>query len=216
MSGAPATREVAILLFDGVTPLDAVGPFEVLGRVPGCQIKCVGKQRGLVRTKGGSMALHVDHTLAEVPAPDILVVPGGQGADPAAEDPVTVDWVRQAHATSTWTTSVCTGALILAAADVLRGLEATTHWRALETLKDFGAMPVRRRMVKAGKVVTAAGVAAGIDMALAFAADLAGAEIARAIQLGIEYDPDPPFDAGDYDRAPAGRIAMVRETLARP
>ncbi|MEK9671627.1 MAG: DJ-1/PfpI family protein [Rhodospirillaceae bacterium] len=207
---------VAILLFDGITPLDAIGPFEVLGRVPGCRIKCVGKKKGLVRTKGGTMAMNVDYTLDEVPQPEIILVPGGQGADSAAKDPKIVGWVKRAHETSKWTTSVCTGALILAAAGVLDGIEATTHWRALDMLRKFGATPVRKRMVKQGKVVTAAGVSAGIDMAFDFAADLAGEEIAKAIQLGIEYDPEPPFDGGDFDTAPPERIDMVRTALPRP
>lgn len=212
----PIKREVALLLFDGITPLDAIGPFEVLGRVPGCHIKCVGKKTGLVRTKGQSLALNVDFTLAEVPEPDIIVIPGGQGADPAAQDEEILAWVRHAHETSTWTTSVCTGALILAAAGVLNGRKATTHWRAMETLRSFGATPTRQRMVKDGKVVTAAGVSAGIDMALSFAADLAGDEVAKAIQLGIEYDPDPPFDAGNFATAPEARVDMVRHGLSRP
>lgn len=208
--------DIAILLFDGITPLDAIGPFDVLGKVPGAHVKCVGKKTGLVRTKGLSLGLNVDYTLAEVNAPDILLVPGGPGADPSAEDPEIVDWVKSVHQTTTWTTSVCTGALVLAAAGVLNGLQATTHWRAMETLKDFGATPVRKRVVKQGKVVTAAGVSSGIDMALSLAADIAGEEIAKAIQLGIEYDPEPPFDAGDFETAPPERVELVRSTLARP
>lgn len=208
--------DIVFLIFDGITPLDAIGPFDVLGKVPGATVKFAAKKPGLVRTKGGSLGLNADFALDDVARADVLVVPGGPGADPSAEDAAVTGWVRRLHETTTWTTSVCTGALILGAAGVLDGLEATTHWRALETLRDYGATPVHRRVVRQGKVVTAAGVSSGIDMALSLAAELAGEEVAKAIQLGIEYDPQPPFDAGDFTKAPAERFDMVRNVLARP
>ncbi len=208
--------EIAFLLFDGITPLDAVGPFEVLGKLPGAEIRMVGKQKGEVRTKGQSLAMIADYALGDVTTPDIVVVPGGPGADPMAEDAEVTDWVGRVHETSTWTTSVCTGALILGGAGVLKGLKATTHWRAMEDLKAFGAEPVDQRVVREGKVVTAAGVSSGIDMALGLAAEIAGDEVAKAIQLAIEYAPEPPFDAGRFRDAPDERVEMVRSGLNRP
>jgi len=208
--------EIAFLLFDGITPLDAIGPFEVLGRIPGAKVKMVGKRKGHVRTRGGSLAMNADYALDEVTRPDVLLVPGGAGADATAEDKEVTDWVAKAHETTTWTTSVCTGALILGGAGVLKGLKATTHWRAMEDLKKFGATPIRDRVVRQGKVVTAAGVSSGLDMALTLAAEIAGDEVAKAIQLGIEYAPEPPFDAGRFEGAPAERISMVRTVLSRP
>ncbi len=208
--------QIAFLLFDGITPLDAIGPFEVLGRLPGADIRMVAKQKGEVRTKGQSLAMIADYALAEVSAPDILVVPGGAGADPTAEDKEVTDWVYSVHQTTTWTTSVCTGALILGGAGVLKGLKATTHWRAMEDLKAYGAEPTDQRVVRQGKVITAAGVSSGIDMALTLAAEIAGEDIAKAIQLGIEYAPEPPFDAGHYRDAREDRIEMARTKLNRP
>ncbi len=208
--------EIAILLFDGITPLDAVGPFEVLGRLPGAEVKFVAKIRGEHRTKGGRLGIMADYALDQVPAPDILLVPGGPGAATAAADTKITGWVAAAHENSRWTTSVCTGALVLGGAGVLKGLEATTHWRAMEDLASFGAIPVRQRVVKRGKVITAAGVSSGIDMALGLAADVAGEEVAKAIQLVLEYAPEPPFDAGRLVDAPAARVEMARSGLSRP
>jgi len=208
--------EIAILLFDGITPLDAVGPFEVLGKLPGAEVKMVAKTPGTVRTKGGSLGIVADFVLDDVRKPDILVVPGGPGADATAEDPAVTEWVADIHDRTLWTTSVCTGALILGAAGVLRGLRATTHWRAMEDLRGYGAEPVTERVVRVGKVVTAAGVSSGIDMALMLAAEIAGEDVAKAIQLGIEYAPEPPFDAGRFADATPERIEMVRTGLNRP
>lgn len=212
--GAPL--EIVFLLFDGITPLDAVGPFEVLGRLPGASVKFAAKKPGLVRTKGGAFALQADYALSGIEAADVLVLPGGPGSDALAEDAEVTDWVRRISETATWTTSVCTGALILAGAGVLNGKEATTHWRAFEKLSALGATPVHRRMVREGNVVTAAGVSAGIDMALWLAAEIAGKDIAEAIQLGLEYAPEPPFDAGDFPSAPESRVTLARTGLNRP
>jgi len=205
--------EIAFLLFDGTTHLDSVGPYEVLHNLPDADVKFVAKAKGTYRDKCGMLGLSADFTLAEVSAPDILVVPGGGGADAAAEDPEITEWVKAVHETTTWTTSVCTGALILGGAGVLKGLVATTHWRAMETLESYGAEPVRERVVRQGKVITAAGVSSGIDMALTLAAEIAGAQVAKAIQLGIEYDPEPPFQAGDFTEAPAERIELWRSGI---
>ncbi len=191
--------EIAFLLFDGITPLDAIGPFEVLGKLPGAEIRMVAKEKGEVRTKGQSLAMIADYALADVAKPEILVVPGGPGADAMAGDGAVTDWLSRAHETTTWTTSVCTGALILGGAGVLKGLKATTHWRAMDDLAAFGAQATDQRVVRDGKVITAA-----------------GEDIAKAIQLAIEYAPEPPFDAGRYRDAPPDRVERVRSTLNRP
>lgn len=207
---------LAFLLFDQITPLDAIGPLEVFGRLPGAECLMVGKQVGPVRTKGGSLGLLVDHALSDVPEADILLVPGGAGADISAEDNEITDWVARVHQTTTWTMSVFTGALVLGAAGILRGKQAVTHWRALDLLPSYGARPVNKRFIREGKVVTTQGVSAGIDMALALAAEIASREVAEAIQLGLEYRPEPPFDAGRIEQAPEERIEMVRTGLSRP
>lgn len=191
--------EIAFLLFDGITPLDAIGPFEVLGKLPGAKIRMVAKEKGEVRTKGQSLAMIADYALADVAKPEILVVPGGPGADAMAGDGAVTDWLSRAHETTTWTTSVCTGVLILGGAGVLKGLKATTHWRAMDDLAAFGAQATDQRVVRDGKVITAA-----------------GEDIAKAIQLAIEYAPEPPFDAGRYRDAPPDRVERVRSTLNRP
>jgi transcriptional regulator GlxA family with amidase domain len=161
------------------------------------------------------LSLMAEASLEEVASCDVLVVPGGLAADEPARDPVWLDWVRQVHATTVWTTSVCSGALVLGAAGLLKGLPATTHWSELEKLSAYGAGPVGGRVVFAGdKIVTAAGVSAGIDMALALAARIAGEETARAIQLGIEYDPQPPFDAGSVEKAGPELVAALRAAIA--
>jgi transcriptional regulator GlxA family with amidase domain len=189
--------QVAILLFDRFTALDAVGPYEVLSRLPGTSAVFVGEKPGEVRTDVGTLGLHVDATLAEVSHPDIVLVPGGIGQQQYMLDGPVHEWLRAVDATSTWTTAVCTGSLILAAAGLLRGRRATSHWVRRPELADHGATPVSDRVVFDGKYVTGAGVSAGIDMALTLVDRTAGERTARAIQCGIEYDPHPPHDAGD-------------------
>ncbi len=208
--------KIAFLLFEGITPLDLVGPFEVLGRLPGAEVKLVAKERGQKRTIGASLALVADYAFDEVTAPDILVVPGGHGAGDAARDERITDWVRAAHEKTQWTTSVCTGSLILGGAGLLQGLRATTHWRSMEKLTAYGATPVRERIVEEGKIITAAGVSSGIDMALTLAARVAGDEIAKAIQLAIEYAPEPPFAGGDFGTAPEARRRLAGTGLNIP
>jgi transcriptional regulator GlxA family with amidase domain len=192
--------EIAFLLYPDMTALDAVGPYEVLARLPGAEVKFVASAPGPVTTDVG-MVLTAGSSLDDVPSPDIVVVPGGPGTLPALDDTAAVDWLRQAHETSTWTTSVCTGSLLLGAAGVLSGKRATTHWILRDMLPQFGAQPVAERVVVDGRVITAAGVSAGIDMALRLAAIEAGEDEARALQLVIEYDPDPPFDSGSLEKA---------------
>jgi transcriptional regulator GlxA family with amidase domain len=202
--------QIAILIFDGLTALDAIGPYEVLSRLPGAELRIVAKEAGLKRTDTGALGVEADLALEDLEAPEVVLVPGGKGSRPLMRDPEVLAWLRSAHESSTWTTSVCTGALVLGAAGILDGKRATTHWAFLDHLSEFGAEPVAERVVEDGKVITAAGVSAGIDMALTLAARIAGDEVAQAIQLGIEYDPDPPFDAGSPSKASSEVIGMVR------
>ncbi|MCL7425953.1 DJ-1/PfpI family protein [Streptomyces sp. YS415] len=204
--------QIAIVLFDRFTALDAVGPYETLGRLPDAETVFVAERTGPVRSDTGKLALTADRTLAEVPGPDIVIVPGGPGQTPQMENTALLDWLRAADATSTWTTSVCTGSLLLAAAGLLRGRRATSHWLALDHLKRFGAEPTGERVVFDGKYVTAAGVSSGIDMGLTLLGRIAGDEHAQAVQLLTEYDPQPPYDAGSPEKAPAHLVAEFRAT----
>jgi transcriptional regulator GlxA family with amidase domain len=201
---------IAILIFDGLTALDAVGPYEVLSRLPGSELSFVAKEPGVKRTDTGGLGVNADLAIADVPDPDIVLVPGGEGNRPLMDDAEILDWLRGAHGATTWTTSVCTGALVLGAAGILDGKRATTHWAYLDRLRDLGAEPVAERVVEDGKILTGAGVSAGIDMALTLASRVAGEKVAQAIQLGIEYDPDPPFDTGTPDKAPAELVDLIR------
>jgi putative intracellular protease/amidase len=203
--------KIAIPIFDQVTALDAIGPYEVLSRLPGADVKFVSSEPGAVRTDNRMLALHADGVLEDVPDPDVFVVPGGFGTRRLMKDERMLEWVRGAHETSQWTTSVCTGSLVLGAAGLLDGLEATTHWAAMDTLARTGAKPTAERVVEQGKIVTAAGVSSGIDMALLLAGRIAGDKVAQAIQLGIEYDPQPPYDAGSPAKAPAEIVNLVRK-----
>ena len=206
--------KVAIPLYDEFTALDAVGPFEVLARIPGAEVTWLGPEAGPVSTDNG-LTIVAGAAYEEVPDPDVVLVPGGIGTDTGAlEDERLVGWIRGAHQTSEWTTSVCTGSLLLAAAGVLDGLQATTHWLDVETLERLGARPTSSRVVEQGKVITAAGVSSGIDMGLVLAARIAGPEVAQAIQLAIEYDPQPPFDAGSTEKAPPEIVELVRNVAA--
>ncbi|CAL9319484.1 DJ-1/PfpI family protein [Streptomyces rochei] len=202
--------QIAIVLFDSFTALDAVGPYETLGRLPDAETVFVAEQAGPVRTDTGNLALTADRALADVPAPDIVVVPGGPGQTPQMENAALLDWLRAADATSTWTTSVCTGSLLLAAAGLLKGRRATSHWLALDVLGRFGAEPTGERVVTDGKYVTAAGVSSGIDMGLTLLGRIAGDDHARAVQLLTEYDPQPPYDAGSPEKAPAHLVEEFR------
>ena len=207
---------IAIPIFDRLTALDAVGPYEVLSRLPGATVQFIASSPGPKRTETKMLALVADRALDELPDPEVIVVPGGFGTRALMHDEAMLGWLRQAHRSSEWTTSVCTGSLVLAAAGILDGLEATTHWLALDMLSEYGARPIAdRRVVQQGKVITAAGVSAGIDMALMLAARIAGDELAQAIQLGIEYDPQPPFEGGSTLKAPAQIVELVRGRAAQ-
>jgi transcriptional regulator GlxA family with amidase domain len=199
----------AILLYDRLTALDAIGPYEVLSRIPDSTLQFVAAEPGPVTTDNGMLTLVAEHAISDVTDPDIVLVPGGPGEVAARAGEEVLEWLRAVHETSTWTTSVCTGSLILASAGLLEGKRATSHWLALDELGRLGAQPVRERFVFDGKIATAAGVSAGIDMALALVAKVAGEQVAQAIQLGIEYDPQPPFDAGSPAKAPAEIVELL-------
>jgi putative intracellular protease/amidase len=204
---------IVIPLFDGFTALDAVGPYEVLSRLPGAEIVWTALEAGPITSEPGTLKLVADVATSEIGACDVLVVPGGPRSRVAAKDGL-ADWVRVIHPTTQWTTSVCTGADILGMAGVLEGLQATTHWAASERLVEYGATYVEERVVVQGKVVTAAGVSAGIDMGLHLASLIAGDEVAKAIQLGIEYDPQPSFDSGSVAKADPATVDRLRALIA--
>ncbi|PJE99444.1 glutamine amidotransferase [Streptomyces carminius] len=202
--------QIAIVLFDRFTALDAVGPYEMLCRLPGAETVFVAQRPGPVRGDRGSLTLVADKGFDEVPAPDIVVVPGGPGQSAQMENETLLGWLRTASATSTWTTSVCTGSLLLAAAGLLEGRRATSHWLTLDGLAAFGAEPTGERVVVDGRFITAAGVSSGIDMGLTLVGRIAGDEHAQAVQLMTEYDPRPPYDAGSPEKAPAALVDRLR------
>jgi putative intracellular protease/amidase len=204
--------QIAIVLYDRFTALDAVGPYQVLSKLPGAEVVFAAEQPGRVRDDQQSLHLSAEAALADVPHPDLVVVPGGPGQSDQMDDGPLHHWLRAADQGTAWTTSVCTGSLVLAAAGLLTGRRATSHWLALGELGQLGAVPVSERVVFDGKYVTAAGVSAGIDMALTLAGRIAGDETAQAIQLGIEYDPQPPYSAGSPRQAPP---AIVRRLESR-
>jgi putative intracellular protease/amidase len=207
---------ITIPLYDRFTALDAVGPYEVLSRLPDAEVVFVAEEAGPVRTDTRALTMVAERAIADVDACDVVVVPGGPGTREMLEPQPLHDWLRAVDATTEWTTSVCTGALLLGAAGLLDGLEATTHWSALDILATLGARPTERRVIQQGKIVTAAGVSAGIDMALWLAAQIAGDEVAKAIQLGIEYDPQPPFDSGSAAKASPETMELVRLATSSP
>lgn len=192
--------QIALFIFDRMTALDAVGPLEIIGRVPDADVKIVGKRKGLVRAS--HLGLSVDYAMEDVTTADILLVPGAADMSDVISDDEVLDWVRTVDANTTWTTSVCTGALVLGAAGLLKGKRATTHWKSLKQLAGYGAIPVEERVVTDGKIMTGAGVSAGIDMALTLLAEVSGEEHAQFVQLMTEYDPRPPFTSGSLKTAP--------------
>jgi transcriptional regulator GlxA family with amidase domain len=207
--------QIAIGLYPGFTALDAIGPYAVFTNVPGVDVVVCADRKGPLADESDLLHFDLAHTFDEVPEPDILLVPGGLITRRiAAEGGPIVDWIRAAHETTTYTTSVCTGALLLGAAGVLDGLPATTHWVAYDHLRSYGAEPTEQRVVIEGKVATAAGVSAGIDLALTLVDRLHGAEVAQAVQLGIEYDPQPPHDTGAPSKAPAEIRDLVSSVIA--
>jgi putative intracellular protease/amidase len=205
--------QVAIGLYPGFTALDAIGPYQVLSQIPGAQVVFTAAAAGHLRDDT-MLTVQIDTPISEVPSPDVIVIPGGMATRKLLGGDPLIDWIRDVHTTTTWTTSVCTGSLLLGAAGLLQGKTATTHWAATQWLEDLGAIYSPERVVRQGKIFTAAGVSAGIDMALTLTAEIAGPVVAQAIQLGIEYDPQPPFDAGSPDKADPAVRELIRDMLA--
>lgn len=195
--------QAVIPLFPKFTALDGIGPYEVMQRIPDIDITFIGHERGIIRSENGMLGIEADGTFEDFPNPDIVVFPGGQGTRPLMTDERVLDWVRSVHPTTKFTTSVCTGSLVLAAAGLLEGLTATTHWGARSTLTEYGSTPVPDRVVEHldDRVITAAGVSSGIDMALRLVELLFDTTAAQAAQLMIEYDPQPPFDTGALEKS---------------
>jgi transcriptional regulator GlxA family with amidase domain len=202
--------QLAFVIYPGFTVLDVIGPFQALGDVPGHEAVFVAAEAGPVWDHSGQVQLVASKSLDDVPSPDIVVVSGGDANTP---DTHVVDWLRQVHPTTTWTTSVCTGSIYLATAGLLDGLDATTHWAWADRLEELGAHYTHRRVVEQGKIITAAGVSSGIDMGLTLLDRMYGPVVAQASQLGIEYDPQPPFDAGSPQKAPAEVVDLVRSMV---
>ena len=209
--------QVAIALFPRNTALDSIGPYEVLQRVPSIDVVFVGHTRGEVRTDNGMLGLTVDAAFDEVTEPDVLLVPGGVGTRDLVDDEAMLDWVRGVHRRTLFTTSVCTGSLVLAAAGLLDGLTATTHWAAQDLLGSLGAVYTPQRVVEhlPQRIITAAGVSSGIDMALRLVELLIDRQAAEACQLMIEYDPRPPFDSGDLAKASEATRLLALEYFSR-
>lgn len=205
--------QIAIPIFDRFTALDAVGPYQVLSSIPGAEVRFLGPEAGPVSTDNRMLTVLADGRWEDAARPDVVVVPGGIGTRALLADERLLDWLRAAHEHTAYTTSVCTGALLLAAAGLLDGTDATTHWMERERLGELGACPVPDRVVERGKLLTAAGVSAGIDMALRLTELLTNADVAQAVQLGIEYDPQPPFDAGSPDKARPDTVELVRAVV---
>ena len=199
---------IGLLLFPAITQLDMTGPYEVFSKFPEAKVYLVWKEREPVTADGGMQILPTT-TLADCPALDLICVPGGPGINALLNDENVLDFIRRQAKCARYVTSVCTGALVLGAAGLLTGRRATTHWMSLDMLAAFGATPVVERTVLDGNVITGGGVTAGIDFALAVAAEAFSPDLARLIQLGIEYDPKPPFDAGSPDRAGAALVAKA-------
>jgi putative intracellular protease/amidase len=206
---------IAILLYPGLTALDAIGPYEVLNSAAGFDIRFVWKRAGPVVTDHGSFTLGATHSFESVGRPDVLIVPGSSAnTGHAMKDPAVLAFVKQVHEYTRLTASVCSGALVLAAAGILKGHPATTHWAVMQSLAKYGAEArPNERVVRSGKIITAAGVSAGIDMGLTLLAELKGEQVAKAVQLAIEYDPRPPFDAGHMNKADAATQEMARRAL---
>jgi putative intracellular protease/amidase len=202
--------KIAILLYPGFTALDAIGPYHALAGTPGYEFTFVAEHAGPVGN-GGSFTMEAPTSIDELDTVDVLVVPGGIAAiQIAKEGGPLIDWIRHVHPNTKWTTSVCTGALMLGAAGCLQGAPATTHWYCMDDLIAYGATPVEERVVEYGKIITSAGVSAGIDMGLTLAERLVSTEYAQAVQLDMEYDPAPPFDSGHPRSAPPEVYAFVK------
>jgi transcriptional regulator GlxA family with amidase domain len=202
---------IAILIFDNFTALDVIGPYEVLSRVPNSEIYFVALEPGLY-SDGKTLKIEAKYSLNEILNPDIIVIPGGFGIDALLKKQEIIQWLQNVHKTSLWTTSVCSGALLLAAAGLLMNCKATTHWNRKEQLSEYGVSVVNERYVKDGKIITSAGVSAGIDMALYLVSQLVNEKLAQAIQLSMEYDPKPPFDSGSPDKASKEIVELIKKS----
>jgi putative intracellular protease/amidase len=207
--------KIGLVLYPQFTALDIVGPFQTLVDVPGLDVFFVAETVGPVTDHTGRLVLHATHAFSEIDALDIVVVPGGFADRVLDEDNAVVQFIKRIHPTTQWTTSVCTGSIFLAHAGVLNGLVATTHWGSYDRLTALGAITTDQRVVHTGKIITAAGVSSGIDMGLVLVAQLAGEETAKAIQLAIEYDPQPPFDSGSPAKATPELVALVSEIFSQ-
>lgn len=208
--------QIAFVAYPGFTALDMIGPYEVLRQLPDADVRFVWHEVGPVTADSGVLVLGATHSFAETPSPDVILVPGGPGTPVHARDEILLEWLRQAHQRAQWTASVCSGSVILAAAGLLRDKRATSHWIALPALKAFGVTPVSdQRIVHEGDIITSAGVSAGLDLALWLAAQLGGEGRAKAIQLAIEYDPQPPFDSGHMSKASATTKAAATALLSK-
>ncbi len=205
---------IGLLLFPDITQLDMTGPYEVFIKFPDARVHLVWKTKAPV-TAGGGMQIMPTVTFADCPQLDLICVPGGAGVNPLLNDDETLDFIRAQAKGARYVTSVCTGALVLGAAGLLKGKRAATHWISREMLSAFGATPVAERVVVDGNVITGGGVTAGIDFALTVAAEAFDADLARSIQLGIEYDPHPPFDAGSPERAGAQLVEKTRAAASK-
>jgi transcriptional regulator GlxA family with amidase domain len=208
--------QIAFVAYPGFTALDMIGPYEVLRNLPNAEVRFVWHEAGPITADSGVLVIGATHSLAETPSPDVILVPGGPSTPVHARDEGLLEWLRRAHRTASWTTSVCSGSVILAAAGLLEGRRATSHWLAIPMLRGFGAVPVTdERIVRQDDVVTSAGVSAGLDLALWLAGQIGGEGRAKAIQLAIEYDPQPPFDSGHMSKASATTKAAATALLSR-
>jgi putative intracellular protease/amidase len=206
--------KIVIYLYNGITMLDAIGPYEVLRNMEGAEVCFVAEQKGEIKADSGFIDINAKYSIDEVKEADILVIPGSTiGFINELKNKKVLQWVKEIDQTTKWTTSVCTGSTILAAAGLLNGLKATSHWKVINVLKEYGAEPTRERVVEQGKYITAAGVSAGMDMALYIANKIVGEEETKAIQLVIEYDPQPIFDSGNYQKADKDIIEMAENKL---
>lgn len=207
--------EVTIMLYDGITALDAIGPYEVFAATQQCNVKFVAKEKGIVKLDSKMGYLHADYSFSEITSADILVVPGC--SPPNYKNPMndeeTLNWICKMHETTKWTTSVCNGSLILSAAGLLNNVVATSHWGSFDILQSLGAIPTEERVVRQDKIVTAAGISSGIDMALQLVAWEFGEDLSKGVQLILEYDPQPPFDTGSIKKAPAPLIENIKTLL---
>lgn len=205
--------QIVFLFYEEMTALDVIGPHEILCRLPNAKVHRVAAEPGPIRTDSADLMLTAEYGFTDILKADVLLIPGSGKATTLQSSPETLNWIRKIHATTQWTTSVCTGSLILGAAGLITGLKATSHWAALDRLSAWGAEPTHARIVESEKIITAAGVSAGIDMALMLANKIAGPQFAQAIQLGIEYDPEPPFDCGSPDKANPAILNALRNRM---